>query len=226
MICQKCNTQNKDDSTFCGKCGETLSAPSQSICNKCGFIVADGMLFCGKCGEKIVVEPPPPATCNKCGNEIGDGMLFCDKCGTKVGMGSTSTASQPAPVASKPEANPPPVISQPQPAPAPQPQVSSTYSMTITRESSVVGMVMNNTVTVNGIDYSLANGASQTISVSSQDVMLEVKVMMASPIKARLRLRNGVTAQVGFKSQYKLGIVNQKLVFTNITGADVLERSQ
>ena len=215
MVCKKCGTKNQADSGFCGKCGESMSVSSEVICNKCNASVAEGMSFCGKCGNKVS-EPVISEKCVKCGNIIAEGLIFCNKCGTKAG-----TAPEPAPTPAP----------QPQPTPAPtpvppQPTPSNVYSLTVTRESAIIGLGTSNTVTVNGINYILTNGASQVVTVNTQDVLIEIKSAMVSPISAKLRLRNGENARVNFKSQYKFGIVNQKLVFTNIFGADVISKSQ
>jgi predicted ATPase/class 3 adenylate cyclase len=49
MRCPKCDFENPDNMSFCGKCGSKLS----SICPECGFINPPGFQFCGKCGAKL-----------------------------------------------------------------------------------------------------------------------------------------------------------------------------
>jgi len=49
MRCPKCDFDNPDNMSFCGKCGSKLS----SICPECGFINPPGFQFCGKCGAKL-----------------------------------------------------------------------------------------------------------------------------------------------------------------------------
>lgn len=50
MNCTKCGTQIKDNTSFCGHCGETTSAQA---CSKCGGVLPEGMFFCPSCGAKV-----------------------------------------------------------------------------------------------------------------------------------------------------------------------------
>jgi hypothetical protein len=136
-------------------------------------------------------------------------MFFCSKCGTKVGA-HVEAAAQPIPPQS------PAVQSIPQPISQP----SGGYSMTFTRESSVVGILSGVTVVVNGIDYgNIASGESKTINHDSPNAIIELKSMGVKSIRATLNVVNNV--HVSFKMQIGLGW--PKLVFVSITGAEVLQ---
>lgn len=46
MICQNCDSTNRDARIFCGQCGVKIASP----CLKCHFINAYGDIYCGGCG--------------------------------------------------------------------------------------------------------------------------------------------------------------------------------
>ena len=231
QICQKCGAQNDDESVFCGKCGVPLSAPSQQTCVKCGGAIAEGMIFCGKCGAKVEEAPAPkPAICGRCGNTLDSELLFCDRCGTKVGVEGAPATTEPPPQQSpsppKQQQSPSPpqqYSSTPPPQHNPtQTQGSGAYTLTVTRESQVTALVSAGNVIVNGIDHgSLMGGASKVINLNSPDVLIEIRSLAVRSARARLRLGN--EAHVGFKFT-GMGVF-MKIVFTGITGAEILEQS-
>ena len=241
MLCQKCGAQNDGESVFCGKCGLPLSEPappSPRVCDACGSTIAEGMIFCGKCGAKAGEAPAPQQeVCSRCGSLIEDGLLFCSKCGTKVGMGAAPAASEPpqpqspaeppqqqSPAAPPQQQSPPPrqqysSASPPQHSTA-QPQGSGAYNLTVTRESQATALLGAGNIIINGVDYgSLMGGTSKVINLNSPDAVIEIRSMAVRSARARLRLGND--AHVGFKFT-GMGLF-MKIVFTNITGAEILE---
>ena len=52
MKCPKCNTNNPDNSTFCGSCGASL-VDSNVTCPKCNNMVANEAKFCEICSSPI-----------------------------------------------------------------------------------------------------------------------------------------------------------------------------
>jgi class 3 adenylate cyclase/tetratricopeptide (TPR) repeat protein/ribosomal protein L40E len=51
MKCPKCEFDNPEDSTFCGKCGSSLEV--EVICPNCGSKPPQGFNFCNKCGHDL-----------------------------------------------------------------------------------------------------------------------------------------------------------------------------
>jgi len=112
VFCGKCGTNLPEDSQFCSKCGQTVSAaanipaPAASIdfCRRCGVRLPAFSQFCLKCGQKVTIDDPAsgavaapavaPSTCRKCAAVLPDGSQFCLKCGQAVGVpAADATAS-------------------------------------------------------------------------------------------------------------------------------------
>lgn len=54
--CSKCNKDLKDNSTFCGYCGNhfmTQDVKSEVFCHECGFLINDESKFCPGCGTNL-----------------------------------------------------------------------------------------------------------------------------------------------------------------------------
>lgn len=49
IYCIQCNAKNPSDSSFCSKCGASLSGG----CPKCGKANPTGLAFCTKCGSPL-----------------------------------------------------------------------------------------------------------------------------------------------------------------------------
>ncbi|MCH8161707.1 MAG: protein kinase, partial [Chloroflexi bacterium] len=58
MRCPKCDQENREDATFCGACGASLS--TEISCANCGRSNPQGRKFCDGCGQELN-EPPPAA---------------------------------------------------------------------------------------------------------------------------------------------------------------------
>jgi hypothetical protein len=53
MICSKCQSQNRPDSTFCANCGKRL----HFFCPACGVTITEEINYCVKCGQDFYVNP-------------------------------------------------------------------------------------------------------------------------------------------------------------------------
>ena len=51
MKCAKCQFENPEGLTFCGKCGEKL----EIVCPKCKFSNPPDFIYCGKCGNNLTL---------------------------------------------------------------------------------------------------------------------------------------------------------------------------
>ncbi|MCH7719170.1 MAG: zinc ribbon domain-containing protein, partial [Chloroflexi bacterium] len=58
MRCPRCDQENREDATFCGECGASLS--TEISCANCGRSNPRGRKFCDGCGQELN-EPPPAA---------------------------------------------------------------------------------------------------------------------------------------------------------------------
>jgi class 3 adenylate cyclase/tetratricopeptide (TPR) repeat protein len=60
IVCNRCNTQNREERRFCAACGEALAR----MCPACSFANASDERFCGGCGralpEAVPDRPPMP----------------------------------------------------------------------------------------------------------------------------------------------------------------------
>lgn len=63
MYCNKCGTQNPDDASFCGKCGNDLK--SSKVETETKEII--GIIYCPKCGTE---NKDDVNFCSKCGNDL------------------------------------------------------------------------------------------------------------------------------------------------------------
>jgi len=52
MQCPNCQFENREDVSFCEKCGKSL----ESECPNCGIVLPFDRNFCGKCGYEVIAE--------------------------------------------------------------------------------------------------------------------------------------------------------------------------
>ena len=55
-ICHNCSAENAPSATFCGQCGQELSAASVTVCPTCRYENPADASFCGSCGSVLKSE--------------------------------------------------------------------------------------------------------------------------------------------------------------------------
>ncbi len=61
ISCPRCGTPNKEESKFCGSCGQALGGVSGVICPMCGTDNPPGSTICKRCGARLVPLAVPPS---------------------------------------------------------------------------------------------------------------------------------------------------------------------
>ncbi len=56
MKCLHCQTENREEATFCRECGQSLQ--TEIVCSRCGHSNVALSRFCDKCGQPLTVPPP------------------------------------------------------------------------------------------------------------------------------------------------------------------------
>ena len=62
MKCQKCQTENPEEATFCIQCGARVVEETSLVCISCGTELPLGARFCFKCGQALAEPAPAPPT--------------------------------------------------------------------------------------------------------------------------------------------------------------------
>ena len=88
ILCPFCGFTNTADTSYCGRCGQSISScTGANICPCCSLSNAVEDLFCSKCGTKLPGAIPSEADgnyCAKCSCLNDSKSKFCKTCGNNL----------------------------------------------------------------------------------------------------------------------------------------------